>query len=621
MRRQRSPGESGQALIMVTLALIAMSGLIGLAVDFGWSFYVRRAAQAAADAAALAAANKAWDLSGGTSVDCSTLTCQSTPADCSGSPGGNLQFACQYAAANGFSSGGDSGRQTVTVTADVTSPAPTAPGVTVYYWVTVRVTNTIPQLYSAVLGNANATIAARATAAIVNKDVRASLIALNRENDAGPNGTGVDLKAGINTGVQAANGMFLASNIAGTGMCTVCLGVTGYPSGPAYTLIRNGGTISPTSTNWTWQNQSDGAPFYDPMKNMGQPPLASTSTTPIAVPNGVITTTGANAVCPNGVCAGGAYYATAGSGACPTCATGAPITIPTGTTVSFSDNSKTFPDYFFFGGLHIVGATVSFGTGQYVLAGVSGQSTSSTDYSTTTNYYALSISSDPKTGTGAVVTGGTGSDAGRLFINTATSPTSSYPGLDTVTAAVNAQLPAGNQLPTLYYGPAVIGAPQSSSTPDTTSTVTLYGLNSGSTQVLPSAANSKGYTLNDFAPTLFWQDQGFSNVKYTSGGSIDTSCGSLDSPCTNSSPLPSATPFLLFDTRTPLNGGQTPLNMNGTVYQPRGSWARLGKSTKMSAMQLISGAFDFSVSQSDLTWVSLPPLPQRRLQRAVALIE
>ena len=54
-------GRRGQALIMVTVALLAMSGLIGLAVDFGWSYYLRRTEQAAADAAAMAAVNAAMD--------------------------------------------------------------------------------------------------------------------------------------------------------------------------------------------------------------------------------------------------------------------------------------------------------------------------------------------------------------------------------------------------------------------------------------------------------------------------------------------------------------------------------------------------------------------------------
>ena len=34
----------GQALLMVTIALIAMCGILGLAIDLGWEFYVHKTA-------------------------------------------------------------------------------------------------------------------------------------------------------------------------------------------------------------------------------------------------------------------------------------------------------------------------------------------------------------------------------------------------------------------------------------------------------------------------------------------------------------------------------------------------------------------------------------------------
>ena len=39
----------GQALILVTLSLIPMFGLLGLAVDLGWMEFTKKAAQTAAD--------------------------------------------------------------------------------------------------------------------------------------------------------------------------------------------------------------------------------------------------------------------------------------------------------------------------------------------------------------------------------------------------------------------------------------------------------------------------------------------------------------------------------------------------------------------------------------------
>src|SRR5690242_7752042 len=53
MRHTRH-SERGQSLVLVTFALFAMMGIIGLAVDLGWAFYIEKTAQAAADAAALA---------------------------------------------------------------------------------------------------------------------------------------------------------------------------------------------------------------------------------------------------------------------------------------------------------------------------------------------------------------------------------------------------------------------------------------------------------------------------------------------------------------------------------------------------------------------------------------
>ncbi len=52
--QNRSFTNRGQALVMVALGSLALFAMMGLAVDFGWSFYVRKQARSAADAAALA---------------------------------------------------------------------------------------------------------------------------------------------------------------------------------------------------------------------------------------------------------------------------------------------------------------------------------------------------------------------------------------------------------------------------------------------------------------------------------------------------------------------------------------------------------------------------------------
>src|SRR5215472_12941478 len=101
-RRKR---QTGQALIMLTLALIAMCGILGLAVDLGWSFFVKKSAQAAADAAALAAVEAAQKLGFSPPFTCGNATgkiyCSSTAKPCGDSAiAGNLNSACVYAGLN-----------------------------------------------------------------------------------------------------------------------------------------------------------------------------------------------------------------------------------------------------------------------------------------------------------------------------------------------------------------------------------------------------------------------------------------------------------------------------------------------------------------------------------------
>jgi hypothetical protein len=160
--------ESGQALIMVSLSMVAMFGLLGLVVDIGWMHFRVEAAQTAADSAASAAAEAAFASSGG-SITCGSnnVICQaatSCPNPVPSSPVKDTDIACAYAKSNGFAIT-TGGRQTVTVAAG-TGTVPTVSGATVAYWITARVSESVPQLFSAVQGNTTGTIGAVATAAI-----------------------------------------------------------------------------------------------------------------------------------------------------------------------------------------------------------------------------------------------------------------------------------------------------------------------------------------------------------------------------------------------------------------------------------------------------------------------
>lgn len=572
---------------MVTLALIAMFGLIGLAVDFGWAFFVEKSAQAAADAAAIAAVKKAFDDATGLadfSCSGSTVQCYATPTQCptSGALPRNLQSACLYAAQNGFSTANT--RQNVTVAASdsstpptvsgctptVTHP-PTAPCVDVEYWVTVRVSESIPQLFSAIMGNGNALVSARATAAVAQTEIIGSLILINRENDASPVvGLGRNLAIGGTPTVEVPGGILLASNSSQAGY----INGTGDVISP-FTYIRNPGGIQ-ISGGGTWtaapQNRPDAGMFQDPMRGKGQPPI-NPNTNYIPVPNGDLTTT----QCPGWVCPPGVYYATTTSGGV-TVASGERIRVPnlaSSTNVRFAGGN--FDDYVFFGGLFVDRTgNLNFGPGRYVLAGV--LPGSGTNVFESTN--------------NAFVTGGTSetSDAGRMFILT----DSSYAGqLNTTVAGI----PHTRTWTDLDFGPAMFKAGNNSS-----SQMHLYGLNPTSSY-LPAE-------LQTFGPVVIWQDQQNSYVEYTSTGQIDISCvgATLNSPCTNT---PDST-----------NAPQLQLHANnrsrfgGVVYQPRGAWTAIQAAPGYSGpLRIISGGMD--VQGSGTLTLTSPSVPVTQLTTAL----
>src|SRR4051794_6150116 len=177
--------ERGQALLMVTLSMVLICGMLGLVVDLGWGFFVKRSAQSAADAAALAGARKAYSVIGQRgNYSCGTdLDCQATAASCSSiTNSSNLYSGCQYARQN-FNIR-PAAQQNLRMTSGTSSPFVTNTGnVVTKYWVTATVAGQIPQLFSAVLGNTTLTSSARATAAVVTKVVDGALILLNRRRD------------------------------------------------------------------------------------------------------------------------------------------------------------------------------------------------------------------------------------------------------------------------------------------------------------------------------------------------------------------------------------------------------------------------------------------------------
>jgi len=150
---------------MFALGLTTMFGVVGLVSDVGYVYYRKQNAQAAAQAAAIAAAQQAFALGGIQPICNASVLCNSYPGvyTCPSAvapPGSNnFEVACLYAKANGYS-----GSQ-VTLEGGTTTPREGVAHLT--YWVTARVSETLPLLFSAALGGHNTTLTARATAAFV----------------------------------------------------------------------------------------------------------------------------------------------------------------------------------------------------------------------------------------------------------------------------------------------------------------------------------------------------------------------------------------------------------------------------------------------------------------------
>lgn len=160
--------QRGQILIMTTLIAVPLFGMLGLVTDLGYMHYVKMTAQSAAEAAAQSAMLDFHGTMGGASYSCGgNVVCTSgaqtacTPSITS--PSTSIDHGCMYAQAHGFN-----GTNSVTYETGAGSVPPTAPNMgTAGYWVTFRAYQTVPQLFSAVLGNTTGLVVGRSTAAVV----------------------------------------------------------------------------------------------------------------------------------------------------------------------------------------------------------------------------------------------------------------------------------------------------------------------------------------------------------------------------------------------------------------------------------------------------------------------
>ena len=251
--------RKGQTAILFTLAAVPLFGIVGMVVDVGWMYFRKQAAQTAADAAAAAAAAAAYSSSGGGPTCASTgIACYSTEYTCPASPTTtpttNIEYGCLYAKENGFVS---TGRQKVTFQSGIGAP-PTNPNVVISYWMIVRVSEQIPQLFSRVLGFSDGVVTARATTGTRQGSGGGCVLTLNP--------TLVSMTVSGAASLTSGCGVYVNSN--NSQAITMNGGATITTTGNARTQIVGGcngcGSISPSPQL--------GAPtFTDPFAYMNAP--------------------------------------------------------------------------------------------------------------------------------------------------------------------------------------------------------------------------------------------------------------------------------------------------------------------------------------------------------------
>jgi Flp pilus assembly protein TadG len=244
----------GQVALLATMLLVVMLGVLSLTVDFGWAYFRKEAARAAAESGAMAAAIAASENA---SFDCTaaSASCQST-TNCPANPikpaVTNLDGACLYAKQNGFRTAGN---QTVTVAANrVNSPVS---GVSPNYWVSTTVTERIPQLFSRAVGQPWATVAVRSTAGIFLRAAGACIFAL------ATTGTGLSVNGTMD--IESGCGIYVNSTNASNAMTA-------------------GGNSRTTASviNIVGGYNTNGGAYISPLPSTGRPPTPD----PLASRNG-----------------------------------------------------------------------------------------------------------------------------------------------------------------------------------------------------------------------------------------------------------------------------------------------------------------------------------------------
>ena len=273
-KARRLGGRAGQTMLLGTLSLVLFFSVLGLAVDMGWSYFRRHAAQAAADSAALAAAS--WAKTNGYTCGVNGVVCGTTYT-CAGvsPPTDELQAGCLYAAQNGFSSG-------VTMTSN-SSGSPVA-GNSPSYWVQANIAQTVPLLFLSVKGFTSANVNVQAVAGISITPPNSCIYVLDSSAahalDIG--GTaGVTTNCAIYVNSSASNALRMVGNATITGSVFVV----------GQTSIGSNDTITPAPTTGV-------SATPDPLSSLSVPSYASCDHT------GTYNVTGGGTLGPGVYCGG-----------------------------------------------------------------------------------------------------------------------------------------------------------------------------------------------------------------------------------------------------------------------------------------------------------------------------
>jgi Flp pilus assembly protein TadG len=260
--------RKGQTLVLATLSLFMLFGIMGLAVDLGWSYYRKQVAQTAADSAALAAVVVAENSTGNNTIVCgaNNVLCQAATAcpTISGGPANNIQNGCLYAKANGFI---NAGNQTVRMAASASGVAPDPTQFSILYTVTAYIQESNPQLFSGVGGNSQGQVQAVATAEVVQLPLPYCIYALNRTVSqsvfvTGSNSSIIAPECGIADNSSSSTAMIVSGNAqVRTGFIKI---VGGYQ-------IQGQSVISPTPLTGVGS-------ITDPLGSLAAPPTPTSVT-------------------------------------------------------------------------------------------------------------------------------------------------------------------------------------------------------------------------------------------------------------------------------------------------------------------------------------------------------